>query len=123
MPAPRTAMIADDDRDTRELMHRVLSMFGFEVRSFDDGDALVHAALADPPTVIVTDQSMERCNGTVALGRIRTAGANCPTVLLTAFPGAELTEEAERLGSCVVVPKPLDLGRLRRALVTLGCLV
>lgn len=122
MVVARTACIADDDPATRELMVRVLALFGFEVTSFDDGIPLANAVIARAPDLIVTDQHMTHCNGTAALGRIRMAGAICPAVLLTAFPAEELTVEARGLMPVTVLSKPLDLAALRNALEALGCL-
>ena len=117
-----TALIADDDPDTRALMLRALGLFGFDVRAFDDGDILADAVLATPPDLVVTDQSMVRCDGTAALGRIRTAGGLCPAVLVTAFPSSDLERDIAGLAPCVLIPKPLDLRALRAALEGLGLL-
>ena len=113
------AFVADDDPATRQVLTRVLSLLGFDATAFDDGIALVEAVRFERPALIVVDQHMTHWNGTDAVRHIRTLGADCPVVFVTAFPDPTLHRVVARLGRCAILSKPVDLGVLRDCIARL----
>ena len=113
------ALIADDDAATRRVLTDFLRLLGFEPEAFDDGEGLVAAVLRAPPALIVTDENMRRCNGTRALGRIRTSGADCPAIVLSAWPDDALRARTQALQPCNLLAKPVDLSELRGTILRL----
>lgn len=112
MPARSRAAVADDDPAFRQVLQEALERLGFDVVSFDDGDALALAVIARPPDVVVTDQHMPVCHGTTALRRVRAAGVRCPAIVIAAFPEPELEAEVGAIEGCVLLSKALDLAGL-----------
>jgi CheY-like chemotaxis protein len=53
-PAPRTALIVDDDPDQRELIARALERIGFHVEEAGSAEAAVAWLEAHPPPAVVT---------------------------------------------------------------------
>lgn len=87
-------------------MQLLLQGRGFQVRSFEDPDALVAAVMATNPACLVTDYRMAGCNGVEVLDRLRTAGWRGPAILVTAYGSAELLQKAMAHGFDAVIDKP-----------------
>lgn len=82
-------MVVDDNDVHRELIATVArKAVGDEgqVREFGDPKAFIHAVLfeRDLPDVIVIDFLMPDMDGISALRSVRSQGANCPAIVLTA---------------------------------------
>lgn len=84
----RTALVADDHADTRELIRFVLELEGWRVLEAEDGIQALAAASTHHPDVLVLDQMMPGLTGCDVLVRLRNDGHTTPAVLVTAarFP-------------------------------------
>ena len=63
--------VADDEFNIRELIKSFLKNAGFEVETFDNGDALYEAFLIAPPDLIVLDIMMPGTDGLMLCTKIR----------------------------------------------------
>lgn len=63
--------VADDEFNIRELIKSFLKNAGFEVETFDTGDALYEAFLISPPDLIVLDIMMPGTDGLMLCTKIR----------------------------------------------------
>lgn len=86
-PAKRPrVLLAEDDRDLRVMLERMLGTFA-DVQSFEDGMA-AYQALKDGarPDVIVTDMMMPRLDGLGLMRRVKADAdlARIPIIVLTA---------------------------------------
>ena len=63
--------VADDEFNIRELIKSFLKNAGFEVETFDNGDALYEAFLISPPDLIVLDIMMPGTDGLMLCTKIR----------------------------------------------------
>jgi len=115
-------LIADDDRDLRELIAAALRRDGFEVVEAANGTQLIdmmvkHAIYADPEQkpadVIITDVRMPGCSGLQVLADMCGRRWAPPVVLMTAFGDAVTHKQAEQLGAVAVLDKPFDIADLR----------
>jgi CheY-like chemotaxis protein len=81
------ALLADDDRDSREMYAEVLRAAGYSVVEAADGADALGRALAEPPDIIVMDLCMPRMNGWEAMRRLKMDARTCdiPLVALTAI--------------------------------------
>jgi PAS domain S-box-containing protein len=94
--APRlegvTALVVDDEADSREVMRLMLERAGAQVLSFDSGEALFsqwNAILPLPaPALMLLDIAMPGASGFEVLGRIRLDArtAELPVIAVTAYP-------------------------------------
>ena len=122
-------LLADDNSDMRDYIHRLLTARGYEVVSVDNGEAALTAILAHPPALVLSDVMMPRLDGFGLLRELRAnpATAAIPIILISARAGEEARVEGVEAGADDYLTKPfgvrellaristhLDLARLRR---------
>jgi len=115
-PARRAlrALVVDDSPAVRELVVVNLELDGFEVRTADDGEEGLTAALAWRPDVITLDVIMPRLGGFEVLERLRgdPSTADIPVVMLTGRAQAADRERGEALGVDAYLSKPFEPAEL-----------
>jgi CheY-like chemotaxis protein len=103
-----TALVADDEKSTRQLLEVVLGS-DFEVTSVNDGrEAALH--LQDTtPDLIVLDINMPEINGLELCSRLRRTKRfeHTPIVILTADQQQRSRDEAKLYRASLFVQKPL----------------
>ena len=107
-PAVRRPVVfaVDDEQENLDLVVRALRR-SYDVRVFTSGRALVDAARATPPDLLLVDYRMPGLTGVEVLETLRAAGVECPAVLVTAFADFEEVRRAKHDGLAFrVVPKP-----------------
>jgi DNA-binding response OmpR family regulator len=108
----RTAVLAEDDEDIRQLLLFKLNRGGFEVEGFEDGQAcLDHLHERKTiPEVVVLDVMMPRMNGFQVLEQIREDDmlADVPVLMLTARSREEDVVEGFERGATDYVTKPFS---------------
>ncbi|MFT3921689.1 MAG: response regulator [Myxococcales bacterium] len=108
-----SALLADDDEDSRRLIAGILRRAGFEVIEASDGQELIdrysalRAERAEEPAVVVSDIGMPGCDGISATQVLR-SNSLVPIVLITAFEDAETLQSARSAGADLVLFKPVD---------------
>jgi DNA-binding response OmpR family regulator len=82
----RVALIAEDDRDIRELVVTKLSGAGFRVIAVADGVAALNAIREQLPDIALLDVMMPGSSGLDVIGKLRTdeRTAAVPVILLSA---------------------------------------
>ena len=66
-----TVLVAEDDKDTRQLLRFVLERSGYRVVEAATGDEAVSLAESERPGLILTDLHMPQVDGVEAIRRIR----------------------------------------------------
>jgi CheY-like chemotaxis protein len=113
-------LLAEDDKELRELIALSLRNDGFEVIEVGDGLALldrVGNSLLDmleleAIDLIVSDVRMPGWSGLEVLAGLNSAGCHTPVVLITAFGDPEVHAAGKRLGAAAVLNKPFSLNEL-----------
>lgn len=100
-----TIVVVEDDEGMRQAMERLLSVAGFQPRSFADGPALITSSAARSAQCLVLDVQLERDNGFDLYQRLLEMGIDCPVVFITAYDGAEPRRRAFVAGGAFL-PKP-----------------
>jgi len=85
--------IVDDEEGVRKAVVRVLEAAGFTARAFASGEEFLDTWHFDRPDCLVLDLQMPRLSGTDVLHSLRVAGAQFPTVIVTAHDSPSLREE------------------------------
>jgi DNA-binding NarL/FixJ family response regulator len=98
-------LLADDHRVVAEGLKSLLSAEFELVGVVEDGRALIEAARALRPDVIVADITMPRLNGIDALVRLRQDGERVPVVFLTMHPDLAYARRALEAGASGYVLK------------------
>ena len=119
-----TILLIEDDTDTRDLLARLLSAAGYNVRVAANGwEGLL--ALANHIDLVLLDIMMPGMDGVVFLRTMRgePGGRQIPVVVVTALDQGDAIERLQGLGVRYILPKnhklfPSLQETLRRALAT-----
>ena len=126
---PTSVLLAEDDPEMRRMLSARLRRWGLSVIEAEDGthlaaliDSLVVRRSATAPftiDLVISDVRMPGASGLEILSLLRAHDPMIPVILMTAFGGADLHAEAERLGADAVFDKPFDIDDLCTAVVNL----
>ncbi len=117
-----TALIADDDKELRELMAETLQELGYFSIAVADGKACIEKLKGEEPVdVVFLDLKMAPQDGLSTLKIMHTFTnpvRHLPTFMLTGFVDERLVAAAKALGAADYLVKPLDPSKLRERLFT-----
>ena len=105
-------LIIEDNRDSRDILSKLLRMSGYEVVSASDGENGYELAVNQKPDLIITDINMPKMDGIQFVRRVRKnlALAETPVLVVTAF-GASVAREAVEAGADDYAEKPFDFDK------------
>ncbi len=113
MTAPIRVLVADDEKNLRELLVRELSRKGHAVEGVGDGEAALDRLRDDPPDVLILDMKMPRLEGIEVLRRLAEQGGEAPQVIVTTgFQEVSSAVEAMKLGAYDYLTKPARIEEL-----------
>lgn len=101
-------LVADDDRDTRDMYEICLVSAGYRVVLAIDGQDALELALSHHPQVILTDMLLPRLSGIDLCSRLRTCEdtRTIPIVAITGSSEPGLRREASQAGIVEILTKP-----------------
>jgi len=109
-------LVVDDERDSRELLKRVLEDCGAVVRTAASAAEALPVIRSMPPDVLISDIGMPEVDGYAFLRKVRAlgpgAGSRVPAVALTAFTRSEDRAKALLAGFVAHVSKPTEPAEL-----------
>jgi CheY-like chemotaxis protein len=105
----RTVLIADDNRDNREVLRRFLQMLGFITLEARDGEEAYACALRSLPDLIFMDLVMPGLDGFEAVRRLRAAPSTAltPIVALSASAFDDTAQKSAINGCTAFFSKPV----------------
>jgi CheY-like chemotaxis protein len=103
-------LIVEDNPDSRNLLHFLLTCKGFSVTTAVDGAEGFYMAKVEIPDLLITDLMMPNVDGIELIKQIRgeTEIAAMPILVYTAY-GAETVDQAIAAGANQTFYKPIDL--------------
>lgn len=106
-------VLADDNRDMREYVQRLLSR-EYEVSAVCDGEQALVEVLREPPDLVLTDVMMPKLDGFALLDKLRenAATAIIPVIVLSARAGEEAQSEGLEAGADDYLVKPFTAREL-----------
>jgi CheY-like chemotaxis protein len=112
-PHPKI-LLAEDNRDLRELLAFCLFRAGYNVTCCDNGLALLERLepCRERFDLVLTDLRMPALTGLEVLEAFHDHPQRPPFVCMTAFGDPETHEIARRLGATFTIDKPVDLDQL-----------
>jgi len=102
-------LIAEDFRDTRELLQYAISQAGAEVTAVTNGLEAVRATADQTFDLIILDIRMPILDGLSTAAELRRNGSRVPMIALTASVGAKAREQVLRAGFDDLWSKPMTL--------------
>jgi len=107
-----TIVIADDDRQIRDALDRILRFEGYTTIPVADGAAALEAFVDHEPDAAILDVNMPFADGIAVTKRLRDRGDRTPILLLTARRETADRVEGLDAGADDYLPKPFDLDEL-----------
>lgn len=108
-------LIAEDDRELRELLALVLENAGYQVCQCCNGQQLL-TRLTEQPSfdLVISDIRMPGLNGLEVLARRNRNMRQIPFICMTAFGDEQTHRKARHLGAAAVIDKPFDLDEMMK---------
>jgi DNA-binding response OmpR family regulator len=108
-------LIAEDDRDSRELLAWLLNKLGHEVVAVEDGEKAWTAFLREGFPLVISDLLMPNTDGLELCRRIRACGREKYSyiIIITALIGKKDYLEGMEAGADDFMTKPFDADELR----------
>jgi CheY-like chemotaxis protein len=116
-------LVVDDQPDERDLLATILASRGAQVETAESAEAAIAAIERLVPMVLVSDIAMPDQDGYALLRRVRGLGEAqraLPAIAVTAHARPEDRSRALAAGFQTYISKPIDHGRLVRAVRELG---
>ncbi len=102
-------LVVDDDRRMVKTIRDILAIHGYEtIEAFTGEEALVKIA-AEHPDCVLMDIKMPGVGGVGALKMIKYGSPELPVLLMSAYAGEDVEDDARRQGAYAVLTKPIDL--------------
>ena len=98
-------LVAEDDRDTADLLRRVLTHAGYEVTHAGNGPAALRAAYRYRPDLVILDVGLPELDGWAVLERLRDI-TDVPVLILTAYDRDSDKVRGLRAGADDYLTKP-----------------
>lgn len=112
MSTARHVCVVDDDQSVRLALASLLRSLGYEVATFDSGNALLQWAGANRAACVISDLQMPGMSGMQMFQLLRDSGVHAPLLLITAYPTADLAARARAVGVHAVLTKPVNANEL-----------
>jgi len=112
--------VIEDDVSLREALVLFLRVQGWSVDVFVSGEESAGAVNWGDFTVVICDFSLPREDGLSVLRRVREASDAVITVLITPYPGGDISVQAESAGVDRILYKPFSTMELVESLGALA---
>jgi len=99
-------IVVDDDPYVLESVAMLLTLSGFQVRSFSNGFDALAELRRSPPDVVLTDVNMPYISGIELLEKIHEIDRDIPVILMTAYAELEMAVSAIKKGAFDFIIKP-----------------
>ncbi|MBI3682254.1 MAG: sigma-54-dependent Fis family transcriptional regulator [Acidobacteria bacterium] len=109
-------LIAEDEFTARSALCGLLESEGYQVLTAEEGEGALRLALERRPDVMLLDVRMPRLDGLSVLKRLRDAGSDTSTVVMTAYGTSATAIEAMKAGAFDYLTKPVDADQLLRVI-------
>ena len=109
---PIRVLVADDEKNLRELMERELGRKGHQVDGVADGEAALARLRETPYDVVVLDMRMPRKEGIEVLRALQDFPEQPQVIVMTGFQDVGTAVEAMKLGAYDYLTKPTKIEEL-----------
>jgi FixJ family two-component response regulator len=104
------AYIVDDDPALRDAVRMLLESVAIQSRVFSGAEELMSSGVLQErrPACLLADVRMPGISGMALLERLREAGVDIPTIVITAYGDIPMAVRAMKLGAVDFITKPLN---------------
>jgi len=116
--------VIDDDAAVLGSMRFLLSVQGFEAKTFSTAEEFLEGVRPGETGVVVTDVRLPGLNGVELIEGMKQRGLNLPVIVITAYADVSLAVSAMKQGAVDLLEKPFDpsalIDTLRQAFASLS---
>ena len=112
MTSPIRVLVADDEKNLRELLVRELTRKGHAVTGVPDGHAALEALKEEVADVLLLDMKMPRVEGIQVLRALQEYPEMPQVIVMTGFQEVSSAVEAMKLGAYDYLTKPARIEEL-----------
>ena len=112
MAEPATVLIVEDEADQLRLIAGILDRAGYGVRTATDVESALVAVAESEPDVVLSDWKLPGRHGGDLLDDLRSRGATCAFMVMTAYGSIAHAVEAVRQGADDYLGKPFERDEL-----------
>ena len=105
-------LIAEDDRELRQLFSHVLTKNGYDVRGVSDGQEALDAIQSDYFDLIISDIMMPRVDGYQLVSQLRGGGSQTPVLMITAKDAFDDMRQGFLSGTDDYMVKPVNVNEM-----------
>jgi DNA-binding NtrC family response regulator len=106
-------LLAEDDKELRELLALVLETAGYQVCQCSNGEQLMSRLTESSSfNLVISDIRMPGLSGLEVLARRNRKMQQVPFICMTAFGDAQTHSRARHLGAVATIDKPFDLDEM-----------
>jgi two-component system, LuxR family, response regulator FixJ len=105
-PAKPVICVVDDDPGVLGSLRFLLETDGFDVKTFQNGAALLNTGALNAADCFVIDYKMPNVNGIDLVSRLRSRDIVAPVILITGYPDDSIPAKAAIAGVHHVLLKP-----------------
>jgi two-component system, NtrC family, response regulator AtoC len=107
-----TILIADDDRDIRDILQDALESLGAKIVTAANGEECLDRIDKVTPDLVLLDIEMPIKNGLQVLQELRQRGSEATVIVITAYGTIERAVQAMKQGAYDFITKPFDLDHI-----------
>ena len=100
--------VVDDEESVRKALSRLMGTAGYEVKTFESGDAFLACAAQRAPDCLVLDLHMPGLSGFEVQARLGRIAPALPIVVITGHDIPEAGERVLAAGAAAYLRKPVD---------------
>lgn len=102
-----TVFVVDDDPAVRKSLLFLLASVGLEAQAFADGPSFLEAYDRASPGCLILDVRMPHLSGLALQGKLRDAGVEIPTIMMSAYGDVGVAVRSMKNGAVEFLEKPL----------------
>ena len=116
MAIKATIYVVDDDPGVRDALSLLLTLHGYAVRSFADGQLFLDSVDDEAMGFVILDLRLGDSDGLAILKQLQQKAAQLPVIMLTAYGDVATARNALRGGAADFLEKPVDEEQLINSL-------
>ncbi len=106
--------VIDDDNDVADVLGGLLETMGYQVETYQSGQAFLESAGYSRLACLVVDQNMPNMTGLQMIETLVAQGVSIPALLITGTHDPLIQQQAANLGVMTVLEKPMSHHELLR---------
>lgn len=117
MTTKKRILVVDDDARVRFVVCGALKRLGesFEILGARDAQEALNTIANHPVDLMISDLRLPQVSGVQLTEKLRQQTQETPVIWVTAHGCYKVARDAERLGICDCLDKPIEIGAIREA--------